>query len=180
MADNNVICHPWEPSELGGQPKMVFPPIHWVKMSANKKKEIKKGKTSWNGKSSVQLQNISYYFSNWFINCIKIQTHWTHTDTSKPSWIKWVVYLLLQYCKISHSMQMNLIYVFQGLNLLDNNVTSRWNVWEGFKLKRYCEEGGIIWMQKECYLPAQPHQLADNILFHLSLTQHKTMILKSL
>jgi hypothetical protein len=41
-------------------------------------------------------------------------------------------------------MQMNLIYVFQGLNLLDNNVTSRWNVWEGFKLKRYCEEGGII------------------------------------
>jgi hypothetical protein len=25
-------------------------------------------------------------------------------------------------------MQMNLIYVFQGLNLLDNNVTSRWNV----------------------------------------------------
>ena len=58
--------------------------------------------------------------------------------------MKRAIHLLLQYCKISHSMQMNLIYVFQGLNLLDNNVTSRRDILEGLQLKIYCEEGGII------------------------------------
>jgi hypothetical protein len=63
VADNNVICHPWEPSESSGKPMLVFPPIHWVKKKGKKKKESKKGKTSQNGNSSVPVAKTHFVAS---------------------------------------------------------------------------------------------------------------------